>query len=79
MATAITAASTTRPREASTPPMSTAISPGNTKPRNADASSAGRANTTARTTHPWRFRIQSKREKAIGLTVRASCQNAQPR
>ena len=53
-AAAITAHSGTVPREAATPPKMTAISPGKTNPTNADASSAGKANTSARTSHPGR-------------------------
>src|SRR6266536_1028903 len=55
-AAAITAHSGTVPREAATPPRMTAISPGKTKPTNAEASSAGKANTSARTSQPGRRR-----------------------
>src|SRR5258708_22330886 len=45
-----TAQSGTLPCDATTPPRITTVSPGKTKPTNADASSAGRAKTMARTT-----------------------------
>src|SRR6266702_7679222 len=58
-AAVITAHSGTVPREAATPPKMTAISPGNTKPTNAEASSAGKANTSARTSQPGSDRMRS--------------------
>jgi hypothetical protein len=58
-AAAMTAHSGTVPREAATPPRITAISPGKTKPTKAEASRAGRANTSARTTQPGSVRIRS--------------------
>ena len=58
-AAAITAHSGTVPREAATPPRMTAISPGKTKPTNAEASSAGKANTSARTSQPGSDRMRS--------------------
>src|SRR6266542_1318996 len=58
-AAAITAHSGTVPRDAATPPKMTAISPGKTKPTNAEASSAGKANTSTRTSHPGSDRIRS--------------------
>ncbi len=58
-AAAITAHSGTIPREAATPPRMTAISPGKTKPTNAEASSAGKANTSARTSQPGSDRMRS--------------------
>jgi hypothetical protein len=58
-AAAITAHSGTVPREAATPPKMTAISPGKTKPTNAEASSAGKANTSARTSQPGSDKIRS--------------------
>jgi hypothetical protein len=45
----MTAHSGTRPCDATTPPRMTAISPGKTKPTKAEASSAGKATTSART------------------------------
>src|SRR6266542_6989676 len=58
-AAAITAHSGTVPRKAATPPRMTAISPGKTKPTNAEASSAGKANTSARTSQPGSDRMRS--------------------
>src|SRR6266536_3405848 len=58
-AAAITAHSGTVPREAATPPRMTAISPGKTEPTNAEASSAGKANTSARTSQPGSDRMRS--------------------
>src|SRR5215831_14957508 len=58
-AAAITAHSGTMPRDAATPPKMTAISPGKTKPTNADASSAGKANTSTRTSHPGSDKVRS--------------------
>jgi len=58
-AAAITAHSGTVPREAATPPKMTAISPGKTNPTNAEASSAGKANTSARTSQPGSDRVRS--------------------
>jgi len=58
-AAAITAHSgdlSTRSRDS---PRMTAISPGKTKPTNAEASSAGKANTSARTSQPGSDRIRS--------------------
>src|SRR5919197_632916 len=45
--------------KASTPPRITAISPGNRKPKNTDASSAGSRKTTSRASHPCSERITS--------------------
>jgi hypothetical protein len=58
----LTAATMAPPRlmgwwKASTPPSSTAISPGKTKPTNADDSSAGKANTTVSADHPFRLKM----------------------
>src|SRR5215468_2081515 len=58
-AAAITAQSGTVARDAATPPKMTAISPGKTNPTNADASSAGKANTSTRTSHPGSDRMRS--------------------
>jgi hypothetical protein len=58
-AAAITAHSGTVPREAATPPQMTAILPGKMKPRNAEASSAGKGNTSARTSHPGSDKMRS--------------------
>src|SRR5437588_6320826 len=72
-AAAMTAARFALPRDAMTPPTITAISPGKTMPTNAEASSAGNANTTARRTQPCRPRIHpttenaSARTKAMGI------------
>src|SRR6266699_658699 len=70
-AAAITAHSGTVPREAATPPKMTAISPGNTKPTNAEASSAGKANTSARTSQPG-----SDRMRSVTLTTRPAVATA---
>src|SRR6266851_4439749 len=70
-AAAITAHSGTVPREAATPPKMTAISPGNTKPTNAEASSAGKANTSARTSQPG-----SDRMRSVTLVTRPSVATA---
>src|SRR6266550_4025394 len=64
----MTAGSGIRPLNASTPPRITAISPGNTKPRKAEASSAGTRKTIARATQPSSDKIQS----AILANVRSS-------
>src|SRR6185295_12420298 len=58
-AAAITAHSGTVPRDAATPPKMTAISPGKTNPTNAEASSAGNANTSASTSQPGSDKIRS--------------------
>src|SRR5438270_7608326 len=58
-AAAITAHSGTVLRDAATPPKMTAISPGKTKPTNAEASSAGKANTSTRTSQPGSDRMRS--------------------
>src|SRR5436190_23302965 len=58
-AAAITAHSGTVPRDAATPPKMTAISPGKTNPTNAEASSAGKANTSTRTSHPGNDKMRS--------------------
>src|SRR5256885_5494568 len=58
-AAAIAAHSGTVLRDAATPPKMTAISPGKTKPTNADVSSAGKANTSTRTSHPGSDKIRS--------------------
>src|SRR5437879_7852401 len=74
-AAASTAHSGTIPRDAATPPRMTAISPGNTKPTNAEASSAGKANTSARTSQPG-----SDRMRSVTLVTRPSVATAaQPR
>src|SRR5579884_3382845 len=70
MAPATAATSTchsdTRCWEASTPPSTTAVSPGNTKPTNADASSIGRPNTRARACHPPRLERRWARKAMDG-------------
>ncbi len=58
-AATITAQSDTRCWEATTPPSRTAISPGKTNPRKAEASSAGRAKTKDRTSQPGKPRMRS--------------------
>jgi hypothetical protein len=58
-AAAITAHSGAVPREAATPPKMTAISPGKTKPTNAEAFSGGKANTSARTSPPGSDKMRS--------------------
>ena len=75
-AAAITAHSGTVPREAATPPRMTAISPGKTKPTNAEASSAGKANTSQRENEPAR-----ERQDAVGDTCdqTQSCHRGSPR
>src|SRR6266511_3232086 len=55
----MTAPRSTRCWKASTPPRMTAISPGNSTPKNAEASSAGSRNTTSRATQPCSDRIVS--------------------
>jgi hypothetical protein len=71
-AAAITVHSATVPRDAATPPRMTAISPGKTNPTNAEASSAGKANTSARTSHPGSDRMRSVKPAAratVAITV----------
>src|SRR5438067_11998980 len=58
-ATTSTAAIGNLPSDAMTPPRMTAISPGKTKPTNADASSAGNENTSNSATHGGSVRIAS--------------------
>src|SRR5260221_8890723 len=67
-AAAMTAHSGTVPRQAATPPRITAISPGNTNPTNAEASSAGSRNTRASTSHAGSVRTLSAKPAA-----RAAC------
>src|SRR5581483_11950345 len=71
MAAAMAAPSGTRWLKANTPPSSTATSPGNTKPRKADDSSAGSTKITARAGHPWRARIQSATCWTMAMRPRA--------
>src|SRR5579859_5167392 len=59
----------TVPREAATPPRMTAISPGNTNPTNAEASSAGNKNTSAATSHPGSSRILPVRPVATACAA----------
>src|SRR5919197_1638099 len=76
MATSTTPARLASPREAMTPPRMMAISPGKTKPTNADASRAGSAKTTARSTHPCRPRIQPTIENASAWST--ACASSHP-
>src|SRR5258707_10800850 len=59
------------PSEASTPPRMTAISPGNRKPTNTDASKAGRAKTIARATQPWSDKIRCAISSIIPLPAQS--------
>ena len=66
----ITAQSGTAPRDAATPPRMTATSPGKTTPRNAEASSAGKMNTSARISHAGSSKMRSVKlaARSVGTT-----------
>src|SRR5215472_505999 len=68
-AATMTAQSGTVPRDATTPPRMTAISPGNTNPTNADASSAGNKKTSDSANHPGSSKILSVRPAITPLAV----------